>query len=167
MISSHSCTIKLPSPIDDDRLSDELSNINTQPSDCPSLMEYYIFTIRLYGILGEALDKLESRTPSSTKSVNSVHDILELDTQIMEWRESLPSYLKHDPTNEDGPPLTFTVIHPEVLDISGLSRRLYCRYDFPVHLATSSFILMMSKICAYKTAHSPTCFGAPLREPTT
>jgi hypothetical protein len=95
MVCSNGISVKLPDLIDDDRLSDELSKNNIQPEDQPSLMEYYNSTIRLDGILGEALEKAEAKTLPSTKVMCKLRGILELDNSIMKGRQSLPPHLKY------------------------------------------------------------------------
>ncbi|KAH7038961.1 fungal-specific transcription factor domain-containing protein [Macrophomina phaseolina] len=94
---------KLPEAIDDDRLSDEAAKWNYQPSGLPSLLESYIETIKLYDILGHVLcrDELqESRSARNSTGKPSpatlyIRAILDMDTMIMEWWDSLPRYLKH------------------------------------------------------------------------
>ena len=69
-----------------------------QPKELPSLLEYYVQTIKLYGILAQVLDGQETRPVSSPEALTdtSARAILSLDSKIMEWRDSLPAYLKCD-----------------------------------------------------------------------
>ncbi|KAJ5520864.1 fungal-specific transcription factor domain-containing protein [Penicillium fimorum] len=103
MIPSGGSMIKLPEAIDDEQLNSEVGKWNTQPKGLPSLLESYIETIKLYDILGQALDREELRESilssklHSESSTDDLSNILKLETKIMEWREALSSYLQYEP----------------------------------------------------------------------
>ena len=103
--------LTLPEAIDDERLNEEVGGMwNRQPSNCPSLLESYIQTIKLYDILGQVLDREDSKDGSGGAAgrmppvdrpplANSdTQSLLDLDTMIMEWRDSLPAHLQYDPS---------------------------------------------------------------------
>lgn len=128
MITTVNETVLLPQPIDDDRLSGELGRQNTQPRDIPSLLESYIQTIKLYDILREVLDREEMKDTSGSSL--DIRSLLTLDTMIMEWRDSLPSHLRYNPTTGEtgfpsGQPPDQRIL-PRV-DISAQAKRLYTR----------------------------------------
>ncbi|KAL2167583.1 hypothetical protein VTG60DRAFT_1094 [Thermothelomyces hinnuleus] len=88
MINTHSGgeQLRLPAAIDNGFLSDDVSGKeNKQPSNCPSLLESYIQTIKLYNILGQALDREESSDTSANPNADA-RWLLDLDTKIMDWR---------------------------------------------------------------------------------
>lgn len=134
MVPVESKTLKLPEAIDDSRLSDEASTWNKQPKELPSLLEYNIRTQELYQILAQVLDRRESNPSTQMDTISHVRAILDLDNKVMEWRESLPVYLKYEssvpqydplknaPGSEPKPDAEF------VLDFPALSKRLHCRY---------------------------------------
>lgn len=107
-------TLTLPEAIDDERLNEEAGGRwNSQPSNCPSLLESYIQTIKLYDILGQVLDREDSkdgggggaagRMPPADRppmANSDTQSLLDLDTMIMEWRDSLPAHLQYDPSSD-------------------------------------------------------------------
>jgi hypothetical protein len=102
--------IRLPQSIDDSRLSDVVGECSSQPKELPSLLESYIQTIKLYEVLGKVLHQYKSEILPSSKgsygkrpqATYNIQNILDLDTLIMDWRESLPKYLYYSPnTLED------------------------------------------------------------------
>lgn len=105
MITTSDTKSRLPEAIDDSRLSSEPGKWNPQPKGHPSLLESYIQTIKLYNILGRVLNRDEPQGLLSARdskgilseAATKVHAILELDTSIMEWRNSLPDYIKYHP----------------------------------------------------------------------
>ena len=121
----------LPSAIDDENLSDDAAagEGGVQPENTPSRLEYFIQTIKLYEILkqveglgderGIAIDGLESRTQA----------MLARHKRIMQWREALPPYLKHERT--DSSPIKASSDKSshvrEPLSLNDLARRLLCR----------------------------------------
>ena len=128
MIGTGNETALLPQPIDDDRLSEELGQQNTQPRDIPSLLESYIQTIKLYDILREVLDREELKDASD--SCPDIRSLLTLDTMIMQWRDGLPSHLRYSPSLEGtGFPSSQTPDQRNLprVDISAQAKRLYIR----------------------------------------
>ncbi|CAM1509552.1 Fc.00g032910.m01.CDS01 [Cosmosporella sp. VM-42] len=126
--------IKLPEAIDDARLSDEPGKWNVQPRDLPSLMEYYMHAMKLYHILGQVLDRQESMTDTPADPISVVRAVLSLDSKIMDWRDSLPPYLRYDSSLPECDPLkgagNFERV-PDVevvLDFPDLSKRLHFRF---------------------------------------
>ncbi|CCC05646.1 unnamed protein product [Sordaria macrospora k-hell] len=107
--------LQLPHAIDDEYLSDKPgAERGTQPPGQQSMLESYIQTIKLYDILGQVLDREEWRDGSAFARVapadlGSVPDnvaantqsMLDLDTLIMEWMDSLPEYLRYEPSPEN------------------------------------------------------------------
>lgn len=59
MIVTEDKPVRLPEPIDDSRLDEEMGKWHAQPRDLPSLLESYIQTIKLYDILKQVLDREE------------------------------------------------------------------------------------------------------------
>lgn len=137
MVPVGSKSIKLPQAIDDSRLSDDVGKWNVQPRDLPSLLEYYVHALKLYDILGQVLDRQQSRADTDTDApvdlVWTVRAILSLDSKIMEWRDDLPPYLRCDTSLaecdsfERVPNLEPVSDTDVVLDFPALSRRLHCR----------------------------------------
>lgn len=138
MIVTPGRTIGLPDAIDDNLLSDELGKFNKQPDDVPTPLEAYIQTVKLYDILGQVLnrDELKRRrctdgAPEPSESTSMIQTLLEFDNKIMEWRESLPSYLWYDADiKETNQVHTCTSDGLEAL-YGGLlfqAKRLYTRY---------------------------------------
>lgn len=130
--------VQLPEAIDDDRLSDEAGKASAQPKGLPSVSEYYIHTIKLYDILRLVLEREASRTRPSSEITSATQAILNLDAQIMEWRNCLPKYLKFDPKSttsalSEAAALNEGVNSWKVLGIPALSQRLYCRFDRSLH----------------------------------
>lgn len=169
MIPASGKGIKLPEAIDDERLSDEVGKLNAQPKDIPSLLEYYIQTIRLYDILGQVLSREELNVRMVSEAPPNMQAILSLDTQIMEWRDRLPTYLKYDSLSECNSPRIVTLdeaaISQEVLDFPALSKRLHCRYS-RLRFNRRNKINGL-KVPAYKATHSTPCPGVTLREAAT
>ena len=133
---------RLPEAIDDEHLSEVAGGKwNSQPGNCPSLLASYIQTIKLYDILGQVLDREElkdgmmtpNRLPHQDKlsRLNSdTQSLLDLDTMIMEWRDSLPPYLQYDPSvdmSREDRGLTPDSIPPT--DFSAQAKRLHARYE--------------------------------------
>lgn len=128
MIATGNETVLLPQAIDDDRLSGELGQQNTQPRDIPSLLESYIRAIKLYDILREVLDREELKDASD--SYSDIQSLLTLDTIVMEWRDGLPSHLRYNPSLEEtGFPSrqNSRSAYPPGVDISAQAKRLYIR----------------------------------------
>lgn len=128
MIPTGNETALLPQPIDDDRLSGELGQQNTQPRDIPSLLESYIQTIKLYDILREVLDREDRKDASD--SYPDIRSLLTLDTMIMEWRDGLPSHLRYNPSLEETAVPSGQSPDQRILpgvDISAQAKRLYTR----------------------------------------
>lgn len=133
MIPAYRATIRLPEAVDDDRLSDEIGKWNVQPKSLPSLLEYYIQTIKLYTILRQVLDRQERTGGRSQEEPSDNRAMLSLDSEIMTWRGSLPTYLKYDPPSNqsigtDDAASDCVLNSQETLDFPALSKRLYCRY---------------------------------------
>lgn len=129
MIAIGNETAPLPEPIDDDRLSAEPGQRNTQPKDIPSLLESYVQTITLYDILREVLDREERKDPLD--SCPDIQSLLTLDTKIMKWREALPPYLQYNPSLEENrfsSKQTADQCTVRQADISAQAKRLYIRY---------------------------------------
>ncbi|KAJ5636946.1 fungal-specific transcription factor domain-containing protein [Penicillium longicatenatum] len=128
MIVNNRQAVRLPTSIDDNRLSEELGTCNVQSTSVPSLLESYVRTIRLYDILKIVLDREELK--DSLNKSPDIQSLLRLDTMIMEWRDALPSYLQYDPLSEGTisgeqhiPGMTTTQT-----DFSAQAKRLYARF---------------------------------------
>lgn len=133
LVPASGMALKLPEPIDDDLLSDEVGTSNSQPKDLPSLMEYYTETIKVYRILGQVLEKQPFRPEAPLDLLSIAQSILNLDAKIMEWRDNLPPYLKHESS-----PIDMDIFDDHiseyfipdtlvVLDLPALAKRLHCR----------------------------------------
>ncbi|KAL2140208.1 hypothetical protein VTI28DRAFT_4094 [Corynascus sepedonium] len=131
MINAHSTgeQLRLPEAIDDEFLNDEgIGKRHSQPNNYPSLLESYIQTIKLYNILGQVLDREEpSDTPPSANP--DTRSLLDLDTAVMDWRDSLPAHLQYDPSS----PENQQVCAPRrgslsTADFSAQARRLHARF---------------------------------------
>ncbi|KAB5580894.1 fungal-specific transcription factor domain-containing protein [Coniochaeta sp. 2T2.1] len=141
--------LKLPQAIDDEYLNEEAGGEwNLQPRDCPSLLESYIQTIKLYDILGRVLDREETKhattattaTPSLARLSQldtppdmglDTQSLLDLDNMIMEWLDALPSHLRYEPTSElarDNRALTPESIPLTHTHFSAQAKRLYARF---------------------------------------
>lgn len=137
MIRGDQLRLRLPEAIDDEYLSEEIATRNSQPADRPSALELFIQTIKLYAILDQIWDqdreapKSVAGTPrhdSLPYSMADVQPLLDLDTTIMDWRDSLPPHLQHDATADEG--LPDNALTPESLpptDFAGSAMRLYVR----------------------------------------
>lgn len=134
MIRTGTKSPRLPEPIDDARLiANEYGKWSAQPKASPSVLEYFTQTIKLYDILRRALENQESNTGAPLDANTIVRRILSLDSEVTEWHEHLPIYLRYesspteDASSQDHPPHVLSDTHV-VLDLSALSRRLHCRY---------------------------------------
>ena len=101
MIAASSKSINLPSPIDDEYLSDEIGKSKAQPQSTPSLLEYYIQTIKLYQLLKQVVDTTDISIQNSGELMSRIQAMLRLHKLIMEWRDRLPAYLKYEQEVED------------------------------------------------------------------
>lgn len=141
-IATEKHSVDLPRAIDDELLSDIKGKWNSQPKDVPSLLEAYIQTIKLYNILGHVLDDDEpyesafhrNADQSSKEATLDFNALLDLDTAAMKWRDSLPSYLRFDPTSTadfDEPRDESLVSDGQAIhgpDFYRQAKRLYLRY---------------------------------------
>ncbi|OQV07336.1 Fungal specific transcription factor domain-containing protein [Cladophialophora immunda] len=132
-IPTHGKRIGLPEAIDDSRLSDEVGKWNMQPRDLPSLMEYYVSTLQLHEILGQVLNRQDTKSDKPSDTVATVRAVLTLDSEITEWRDRLPLYLRHDSSRELDPVRGAAGSEPipdaeVVLGFPDLARRLHCRF---------------------------------------
>lgn len=133
LIPASCMSLKPPEPIDDHLLSDEVGKSNSQPKDLHSLMEYYTETIKVYGILGQVLESQPFRPKVPVDTLSSAQSILNLDAKIMEWRDNLPPYLKHESSPidvdlfDDHISEYFIPDTLVVLDLPALAKRLHCR----------------------------------------
>jgi hypothetical protein len=137
MIRSDHLRLSLPEAIDDEYLSEDKARHNAQPANRPSTVGSFIETIKLYAILGQVLDRDESKAAAWTQPSDALpnghtdaQSLLDLDTVIMEWRDALPSHLQHDPTAEDA--LPESPAFPETTGFAAPALRLYVRYVFPL-----------------------------------
>ncbi|KAK3897730.1 fungal-specific transcription factor domain-containing protein [Staphylotrichum tortipilum] len=136
--------LTLPAAIDDERLNEEAGGRwNCQPTNCPSLLESYIQTIKLYDILGQVLDREDSkdggggaapgRLPPADRlpmANSDTQSLLDLDTMIMEWRDSLPAHLQYNPSSDRDRPegaLTPESSSPPC-DFLAQAKRLHTRF---------------------------------------
>ncbi|KAK5659812.1 hypothetical protein OQA88_1024 [Cercophora sp. LCS_1] len=123
--------LRLPEAIDDEHLSEEIGEkCNAQPANCPSMLESYIQTIKLYDILGQVLDREESNDANKTSYSNAdTQSLLDLDTMIMEWRDSLPPHLQYDPSSEGSrEDHGLSPSGAVVTDFSAQAKRLHARF---------------------------------------
>ena len=100
----------LPQVIDDNLLSESPHDSANQPAYLPSLLECYIEHIKLYDILDQALHREDKNGLQDSSSMNkddttsvtsTLRNVLDLDTMLIKWQESLPSYLRFDPDTTD------------------------------------------------------------------
>lgn len=131
MINAHTTSEqpRLSEVIDDEFLNDEgIGKRHSQPNNYPSLLESYIQTIKLYNILGQVLDREEpSDTPPNANP--DTRSLLDLDTAVMDWRDSLPAHLQYDPSSpenqQDCAPRRGSLL---TADFSAQARRLHARF---------------------------------------
>lgn len=140
MITTSDTKSRLPEAIDDARLSSEPGKWNSQPEGHPSLLQSYVQTIKLYNILGRVLNRDEPQVLLSARdskgvlseAATKVQAILELDTSITEWRDSLPDYLQYHPDStkcsQAGGVAADELSIPSV-DLFIQAKRLYLRYE--------------------------------------
>ncbi|KAK3402693.1 fungal-specific transcription factor domain-containing protein [Sordaria brevicollis] len=145
--NSSSDRLGLPHAIDDEYLSDKPgAEWGSQPPGQHSMLESYIQTIKLYDILGQVLDREEWRdgpafskvTPADLGSAPenvaaNTQSMLDLDTLIMEWLDSLPEYLRYDPSPEndrrrDGAGDLTPANEIPPTDFSAQAKRLHARF---------------------------------------
>ena len=135
MIAATPKGIKLPSPIDDEFLSDDTGKSKAQPRNTPSLLEYYIQTIKLYQLLKKVVDTTETSIQHSGELMSRIQAMSRLHKLIMEWRDRLPPYLKFEEEVEDCDAARTTTSDEifrnprEPLGLADLSKRLFCRLD--------------------------------------
>jgi hypothetical protein len=133
MIAASSKSINLPSPIDDEYLSDEIGKSKAQPQSTPSLLEYYIQTIKLYQLLKQVVDTTDISIQNSGELMSRIQAMLRLHKLIMEWRDRLPVYLKYGQEVEDRDAARATTSgeifgNPrEPLRLADLSKQHFCR----------------------------------------
>lgn len=150
MITSGGEHVSLPYAIDDNHLSDEMGKWNSQPNDRPSLLEAYVHAINLYDILGQILDREESkdstpfRNPPDAKI--DIRSLLNHDTMIMQWRESLPVYLQYELSSEDGGhghSPTSEISDAPLDGFVAQAKRLHTRYRAPPFLLIATMLIML------------------------
>ena len=135
MIAATPKGIQFPSPIDDEYLSDEIGKSKAQPKSTPSLLEYYIQTIKLYQLLKQVVDTTDTSLQNSGELMPRIQAMSRLHKLIMEWRDRLPVYLKYEEVVEDCDAARTTTSveifsNPrEPLGLADLSKRLFCRLD--------------------------------------
>ena len=133
MIAANPRSIQLPSPIDDEYLSDEIGKSKAQPKGTPSLLEYYIETIKLYQLLKQVVDTTDTSILNSGELMSRIQAMSRLHKLIMEWRDRLPAYLKCEQEADDCDAARTTTSgeifsNPrEPLGLADLSKRLFCR----------------------------------------
>ena len=166
LMGSVGCRSPVPSPIDDDRLTDEPGKWNAQPDGLPSLVESFIQTAKLYDILDEILDREElheaitpvNDAPSPSKGRSNIGTILDLDTMVMEWLDNLPSYLRYDPDStifERADAVTLDGLEVPSKDLLVQAKRLYLRYLLT--LSHPFFKLRLLTIVDFSTAGCSYC----------
>lgn len=133
MITATSKSVGLPSPIDDEFLSEEIGKAITQPRSTPSLLETYIQTIKLYHLLKQVAGPADASTNGVKFAMSKIQNISKLHDQIMDWRRELPAHLEFGLIGENGEAARDETIaeisgNPrEPLGLADLSRRLFCR----------------------------------------
>lgn len=103
----------LPITVDEEDLSDD-SRLPPQIADRPSRLDFFVQSLRLYDILDDILVTLyESREKQEHQSKGAgffkLHQssIIDIDSQLMDWEESLPEQLRNVPLSHKGqkPPM--------------------------------------------------------------
>jgi hypothetical protein len=92
-----------PAEIDDEYLSD--TQDGHQPSGIPSRLSFYVHNLRIYDFLAK-VDFLEThRAASSTRKRNSndLGSILDVNSELDEFLESLPDHLQTEGNNRFAP----------------------------------------------------------------
>lgn len=134
-------SLSLPDLISDELLSNQVGKPNRQPEDVPTVIEYYIQSIKLYDILRQILTKEVPNTNNSITTESPTQRILRLHTKIMAWHANLPEYLTYKPLMAECSS-TQAVGYEDlettklVLDLPALSQRLHCRYEEFLDLPT-------------------------------
>lgn len=133
MIAANSTTITLPSPIDDEYLSEEIGKLGAQPRDTISWVEHYNQVIKLYRLLRQVLDIADTSIHKSEDFMSLVRTISRLHGLVLEWRDRLPAHLRfneqitgHNAANPGASDKT-SGSSSEPLEFADVSKRLFCK----------------------------------------
>lgn len=98
-VDDRDCDAEFPIQVDDDNLQAYLDNQLTQPRT-PSLMVGFVALAALFKIGGEVLRRVYSVTSRVLSEVDLQVAIDELDVQLTDWCERLPTAFKYHPNND-------------------------------------------------------------------
>lgn len=96
-------SIPFPASIDDEYLSSEPGPGNMQPPDKPSIIEFWLQTLKLYSIQEETLSAMYSNDAVIRKAITSPSErlenldfntILRINSSLRKWNDALPHFLK-------------------------------------------------------------------------
>ncbi|KAK7892773.1 hypothetical protein LTR67_007010 [Exophiala xenobiotica] len=102
---AHLYTVDLPLEVDDQYIT-ESSAQPRQPEGRPSLIVFFIQTIKQQSVIENILSNLYNGCPSSTpnvKPLRSLGQLVVLDDELLSWWDNLPAHLKCEPDLPDGP----------------------------------------------------------------
>lgn len=137
MITAHIEDALLPSAIDDVFVNMTVGiPPTTQPAGSPSLLHYFVETVKLYQILKEVHRLCGERTQQPAPVSARIQVVMELYKRAIEWMEQVPPSYKHGWNDVDVPNNNSSAQRTqeqragssEPLKSSDLSRRLYYRY---------------------------------------
>nr|KAK5448869.1 hypothetical protein LTR18_001957 [Exophiala xenobiotica] len=102
---AHLYKVDLPLEVDDQYIT-ESSAQPRQPEGRPSLIAFFIQTIKQQSVIENILSNLYNGCPSSApnvKPLRSLGQLVVLDDELLSWWDNLPAHLKCEPDLPDGP----------------------------------------------------------------
>ncbi len=102
---AHLYKVDLPLEVDDQYIT-ESSTQPRQPEGRPSLIVFFIQTIKQQRVIENILNNLYNGCPSSApnvKPLRSLGQLVVLDDELLSWWDNLPAHLKYEPDLPDGP----------------------------------------------------------------
>jgi hypothetical protein len=102
--------VTLPLEIDDEFIGNENTPCE-QPDGRPSRMSFYIYTLKLYDILGEILSVFydfsgsrSATTASGEKTDHYYQSLLRLDRMLLDFQRGLPPFLRFHSVDKNNRP---------------------------------------------------------------
>ncbi|KIW03812.1 uncharacterized protein PV09_05112 [Verruconis gallopava] len=92
-IHDEDCRVRLPSRIDDASIDWTAEKISAIATDSPSLGDYFLCVIRFSKVLGHVLRDLYGAKKSTKDKLVRTE---QLDSQLLEWKRTLPRVLRFD-----------------------------------------------------------------------
>jgi hypothetical protein len=99
--------VPLPTAIDDEYLSKVAGKDAVQPPDVPSQIEFFVQTVKLYGMLDDILLSLYNPASEPTTFYGKLqcwdnNAIFRVETALSRWKSGIPYCLQFDPVNNLG-----------------------------------------------------------------